>query len=300
MELRVLQYFLAVAQEQSISAAAQSLHLTQPTLSRQLRELEEELGKQLMIRGSRKITLTEEGVLLRKRAEEILDLVSRTEREVTQSDEAIAGDVYIGTGETDGVRQLARVAKQIQQDYPDVRFHIVSGDAVDVCDRLEKGLLDFGVLLGDIDRTRYNYLPLPMKDTWGVLMRRDSPLAGQQTVSPAQMWDKPLILSRQVDNKSGLYRWLGKEPTQLNTVATYNLIYNASLMVDEGMGYAFTLDKLVNTIGSNLCFRPLQPKLELGMHLVWKKSQVFSKAAGLFLDCLQAYLASDGFDDVSG
>lgn len=300
MELRVLQYFLAVAQEQSISAAAQSLHLTQPTLSRQLRELEEELGKQLMIRGSRKITLTEEGMLLRKRAEEILDLVSRTEREVTQSDEAIAGDVYIGTGETDGVRQLARVAKQIQQDYPDVRFHIVSGDAVDVCDRLEKGLLDFGVLLGDIDRTRYNYLPLPMKDTWGVLMRRDSPLAGQQTVSPAQMWDKPLILSRQVDNKSGLYRWLGKEPTQLNTVATYNLIYNASLMVDEGMGYAFTLDKLVNTTGSNLCFRPLQPKLELGMHLVWKKSQVFSKAAGLFLDCLQAYLASDGFNDVSG
>lgn len=300
MELRVLQYFLAVAQEQSISAAAQSLHLTQPTLSRQLRELEEELGKQLMIRGSRKITLTEEGMLLRKRAEEILDLVSRTEREVTQSDEAIAGDVYIGTGETDGVRQLARVAKQIQQDYPDVRFHIVSGDAVDVCDRLEKGLLDFGVLLGDIDRTRYNYLPLPMKDTWGVLMRRDSPLAGQQTVSPAQMWDKPLILSRQVDNKSGLYRWLGKEPTQLNTVATYNLIYNASLMVDEGMGYAFTLDKLVNTIGSNLCFRPLQPRLELGMHLVWKKSQVFSKAAGLFLDCLQAYLAYDGFDDVSG
>lgn len=299
MELRVLQYFLAVAQEQSISSAAQSLHLTQPTLSRQLRELEEELGKQLMIRGSRKITLTEEGMLLRKRAEEILDLVSRTEREVTQSDEAIAGDVYIGTGETDGVRQLARVAKQIQQDYPDVRFHIVSGDAVDVCDRLEKGLLDFGVLLGDIDRTRYNYLPLPMKDTWGVLMRRDSPLAGQQTVSPAQMWDKPLILSRQVDNKSGLYRWLGKEPTQLNTVATYNLIYNASLMVDEGMGYAFTLDKLVNTTGSNLCFRPLQPKLELGMHLVWKKSQVFSKAAGLFLDCLQAYLASDGFDDVS-
>lgn len=300
MELRVLQYFLAVAQEQSISAAAQSLHLTQPTLSRQLRELEEELGKQLMIRGSRKITLTEEGMLLRKRAEEILDLVSRTEREVTQSDEAIAGDVYIGTGETDGVRQLARVAKQIQQAYPDVRFHIVSGDAVDVCDRLEKGLLDFGVLLGDIDRTRYNYLPLPMKDTWGVLMRRDSPLAGQQTVSPAQMWDKPLILSRQVDNKSGLYRWLGKKPTQLNTVATYNLIYNASLMVDEGMGYAFTLDKLVNTIGSNLCFRPLQPKLELGMHLVWKKSQVFSKAAGLFLDCLQTYLASDGFDDVSG
>ena len=131
-----------------------------------------------------------------------------------------------------------------------------------------------------------------MKDTWGVLMRRDSPLARQDTVSPHDLWDKPLILSRQVDNKSGLYRWLKKEPSELYTVATYNLIYNASLMVDEGLGYAFTLDKLVNTTGSNLCFRLLKPKLELGMHLVWKKSQTFSKAAELFWEYLQTHLAS--------
>lgn len=131
-----------------------------------------------------------------------------------------------------------------------------------------------------------------MKDTWGVLMRRDSPLAHQKAVSPQDLWDKPLILSRQVDNKSGLYRWLGKEPTELHTVATYNLIYNASLMVDEGMGYAFTLDKLVNTTGSDLCFRPLKPKLELGMYLVWKKSQIFSRPMDLFLEQLQANLAS--------
>ena len=290
MELRVLQYFLAVAREQNISAAAQSLHLTQPTLSRQLRELEEALGKQLMIRGNRKITLTEEGMLLRKRAEEILELADRTEKEIMQSADTVSGDIYIGTGETDGVRQIARTAHQLQQSYPGIHFHIVSGDAVDVCERLDKGLLDFGVLLGEMDKAKYHYLELPMKDTWGVLMRRDSPLAGQDAVSPQDLWDKPLILSRQVDNKSGLYRWLRKEPAELHTVATYNLIYNASLMVDEGMGYAFTLDKLVNTTGSDLCFRPLQPRLELGMYLVWKKSQIFSKAAELFLERLQEQL----------
>lgn len=298
MELRVLQYFLAVAREQNISAAAQSLHLTQPTLSRQLRELEEELGKQLMIRGNRKITLTKDGMLLRKRAEEILDLVGRTEKEIAQSDETVSGDLYIGTGETDGVRQIAKTAHQLQESHPGIRFHIVSGDAVDVCERLDKGLLDFGVLLGDMDKTKYNFLELPMKDTWGVLMQRSSPLAEKAAVLPQDLWDKPLILSRQVDNKSGLYRWLGKEPTELYTVATYNLIYNASLMVDEGMGYAFTLDKLVNTTGSDLCFRPLKPKLEMGMYLVWKKSQIFTRAMELFLGLIQKNLSPSQEEEV--
>ena len=287
MDLRVLQYFLAVAREESISAAAQSLHLTQPTLSRQLKELEEELGKQLLIRGNRRITLTEEGMLLRKRAEEILDLVRRTEKEVTQSDDLVGGEVYIGTGETDGMRQIARTANQIQREHPGIQFHVVSGDAMDVCERLDKGLLDFGILLGDFDRIKYHYMELPMQDVWGVLMQRSSPLAGKEAVTPQDLWDKPLILSRQMGNKSGLYRWLQKEPAELHTVATYNLIYNASLMVDEGMAYAFTLDKLVNTRGSNLCFRPLEPRMELGMCLVWKKYQVFSKAAELFLSRLR-------------
>ena len=287
MDLRVLQYFLAVAREENISAAAQSLHLTQPTLSRQLKELEEELGKQLLIRGNRRITLTEEGMLLRKRAEEILDLVRRTEKEVTQSDDLVGGEVYIGTGETDGMRQIARTANQIQREHPGIQFHVVSGDAMDVCERLDKGLLDFGILLGDFDRIKYHYMELPMQDVWGVLMQRSSPLAGKEAVTPQDLWDKPLILSRQMGNKSGLYRWLQKEPAELHTVATYNLIYNASLMVDEGMGYAFTLDKLVNTRGSNLCFRPLEPRMELGMCLVWKKYQVFSKAAELFLSRLR-------------
>ncbi len=287
VELRVLSYFLAVAREQNISAAAQSLHLTQPTLSRQLKELEEELGKPLFIRGNRKISLTEEGLLLRKRAEEILDLVSRTQSEVSRSDEAVSGDIYIGTGETDGLRQIIRTANQLQKDYPGVRLHIVSGDAVDVCERLDKGLLDFGVLLGDIDKLKYHYMELPMKDVWGILMPRTSPLAAKSAVAPQDLWDKPLILSRQLSNKSSLYHWLQKDPADLHVVATYNLIYNASLMVDESMGYAFTLDKLIHTTGSNLCFRPLTPRLELGMSLVWKKHSVFSKASELFLQLLR-------------
>ena len=293
MELRVLQYFLAVAREQNISAAAQSLHLTQPTLSRQLKELEEELGKQLMVRGNRKITLTRDGVLLRRRAEEILELVGRTEKEMKQSEEEITGDLYIGTGETDGVRQIARAARDLLEHYPGISFHVVSGDAVDVCEGLDKGLLDFGVLLGDMDKRKYNYMELPMKDLWGVLMRCSSPLARKEALSPEDLWDKPLILSRQVDNKSELYRWLGKDPSQLRTVATYNLIYNASLMVDEGMGYALTLDKLINTTGGNLCFRPLKPRLELGMYLVWKKSRIFSKVAELFLEQLEETLSRE-------
>lgn len=292
MELRVLQYFLAVAREKNISAAAQSLHLTQPTLSRQLKELEDELGKQLMIRGNRTITLTEDGILLRKRAQEIVDLVEQTEKDIKRSDQIVSGDIYIGTGETDGVRQIAKTANQLQKNYPHIYFHIVSGDALDVCERLDKGLLDFGILLGDIDKTKYHYMELPMKDVWGILMQRNSPLAEKASIRPQDLWDKPLILSRQIENKSGLYRWLQKEPTELHTVATYNLIYNASLMVDEGMGYAFTLDKLINTMGSHLCFRPLKPKLELGMCLVWKKHQIFSKASELFLHYLKQNLVN--------
>ena len=290
MELRVLNYFLAIAREQSIVHAAESLHLSQPTLSTQIKNLEQELGKQLFIRGtkgSRKVTLTEEGMILRKRAEEILDLVKKAETEIKMSDDVVIGDVFIGTGETEGVRQLLKATKQLQARYGGIRLHIVSGDAGDVCERLDQGLLDFGMLLGDIDKTKYRYLELSKKDTWGILMRRDSPLAALPAITPRDLWDKPLILSRQVDNKSGLYRWLGKDPTELHTVATYNLIYNASLMVDEGMGYAFTLEHLVNTAETNLCFRPLTPRFELGMYLVWKKSRMFSKAAEVFLETLQ-------------
>lgn len=288
MELRVLHYFLAVAREQSILGAADYLHLSQPTLSRQLKELEESLGKQLFWRGNRKITLTEEGMILRKRAEEILELVKKTESEIALSDEVITGSVYIGAGETEAIRLIARAAKVLQQDYPLIRFHIASGDAADVTERLDKGLIDFGILFDPADLSAYNHLRLPMQDEWGVLMRRDAPLAAKDAVHPEDLWDQPLILSRQQKEGSELSLWLKQDFSKLHIVATYSLLYNGSLMVEEGLGYALCLNRIINPTGdSRLCFRPLCPGLRVGMNIVWKKYQVFSKASEAFLDCLK-------------
>ena len=290
MELRVLQYFLAVAREQSISAAAESLHLSQPTLSTQLKAMEQELGKQLLIRGtkgSRKVTLTEEGMILRKRAEEILDLVKKTENEISLSDETIAGDVYIGSGETDIVRLIARAAQSLQDKYPDIHYHIASGNAVYVMEQLDKGLIDFGLLYTPVDPSKYDSVEIPIRDVWGVLMRRDSPLAEKNAIAPEDLWDKPLILSQQPSDDWVIAKWLKSDITKLNVVATYNLVYNASLLVDEGFGYALCFDKLINTEGSGLCFRPLEPRLEATAFLVWKKYQIMPKAADRFLKQLQ-------------
>lgn len=289
MELRVLQYFLAVAREQSILKASETLHLSQPTLSRQLKDLEIELGKQLFIRGNRKITLTEEGVLLRKRAEEIVALVKKAENEIMIFEESIAGDIYIGAGETDAIRIIARTAAKLQAEHPSLHYHIFSGDSEDVLERLDKGLLDFGIVFNPTDLSSYNHISIPKKDRWGVLMRQDSPLANRNTVCSEDLWDKPLILSRQQKEGSELSLWLKKDFSELNIVATYNLLFNGSLMVDEGLGYALCLDGIINTSGnSNLCFKPLEPPLELSMNLVWKKYQVFSKGAEKFLEQLKS------------
>ena len=296
MELRVLQYFLAVAREQNISAAAESLHLSQPTLSTQLRALEEELGKQLLIRGtkgSRKVLLTEEGMILRKRAEEILSLVQRTEDEITRSDEAVVGDVYIGAGESDIVRYLARAARSLQERYPDIRYHISSGNAEYVLETLDKGLFDFGLIFGGADPKRYDFFTIPYPDTWGVLMRRDAPLARKVAVCPEDLWDLPLITSHQKGDDHRLAQWMGREISELNVVATYNLVFNASLLVDEGLGYALCFDKLIHTEGTSLCFRPFSPTLEAPGYIVWKKYQIFSKAAGRFLQTVRERI-SDG------
>lgn len=291
MELRVLQYFLAVAREQNISSAAESLHLSQPTLSTQLKALEEELGKQLLIRGtkgSRKVLLTEEGMLLRKRAEEILELVRMTEREISLSDEVIAGDVYIGTGESDMIRIFARAAKSIQEKYPDIHFHILSGNAAFVKDYLDRGLIDFGVVYSPVDTTVYSSIKVPIRDTWGVLMRKDSPLAQKDVIQPQDLWDKPLILSAQKTDAWPMSSWFGQDITRLNIVATYNLVFNASLLVEEGLGYAVCFGKLINVSGdSKLCFRPLSPKMEAEASIIWKRYQLLSKAAQKFMDCLK-------------
>lgn len=288
MELRVLQYFLAVTREQSISGAAESLHLSQPTLSRQLKDMEDELGKQLFVRGNRRVTLTEEGMILRKRAEEILELVKKAEDEIAQNDDVVAGDITVGAGETDGLRFLTRAAQELQKDYPLVHFHIVSGDVITVTENLDRGLIDFGLIFGKVDESKYEYINLPYRDTWGVMMRRDSPLAQKTSITAKDLEGLPLIISRQVSHKSELSEFFSEVKAKINIASTYNLLFNGSLMVDEGMGYAICLDKIINVSGdSDLCFRPLEPKITAGMSVVWKRYQVLTKATELFLQKLK-------------
>ena len=289
MDIRILRYFLAVAREESISGAAQSLHMTQPPLSRALIELEEEIGKKLLIRGSRKITLTEEGLLLRKRATEIIELMEKTEMELTSSEEkVISGDIYIGGGETVAMSLLANTATDLQKIYPGIRYHLYSGNSDDVSERLDKGLLDFGIMIEPADMKKYDYMRLPATDIWGILMRKDSSLASKESITPEDLWDIPIITSRQSLVKNEMSGWLKKDFDQLHIVATYNLLYNASLMVESGFGYALCLDKLANTSeNSPLCFRPLSPKLEVSLNIAWKKYQYFSKVTQKFLQKLQ-------------
>ncbi len=289
MDIRVLQYFLTVAREESITRAAETLRMTQPPLSRQLKDLEDELGKKLLIRGSKKVTLTEDGMLLRKRAEEMIDLMEKTKAELTSSDENISGEIYIGGGETDAVSLFAQTAGKLQKKYPQIHYHIYSGDAEIVMEKLDKGLIDFGLLVGPVDVSRYDYMRLPISDIWGVLMRKDAPLAEKDVIRAEDLWDKPLILSHQAYSGSDISVWLGKDAHRLNVVMTYNLIYNAAHFVKTGFGYAITLDKLINTTGnSELRFRPLYPTLEAGLCIVWKKYQVFSRASKQFLNQLRA------------
>lgn len=289
MDIRVLQYFLAVAREESITKAAETLHMTQPPLSRQLKELENEVGKQLLIRGSKKVTLTEDGMLLRKRAEEMIALMKKTKCELSSSGKNISGEIHMGSGETEAVSTIAKVAKALQKEHPLIRYHIYSGDADHITERLDKGLIDFGLLVEPFDISKYDFLQLPIKDTWGVLMRADSPLAGKETICAEDLWDKPLILSHQTAISQEMIAWLKRDRAELNIVATYDLIYNASRFVKMGFGYAITLDKLINTSGdSELCFRPLSPVSEAGLCIVWKRHQVFSRAAEQFLKQIRA------------
>ena len=288
MELRVLQYFLAVARENSISGAAEFLHLSQPTLSRQLKELEEELGKQLFIRGNRRITLTEEGMILRKRAEEVVELIRKTENEIAASDDMLAGDIEIGAGETDGNRFLIKAMNAMQKDYPLVHFHIISGDRVTITEAIDRGSIDFGIVFGNTDFSKYDSIPVPYEDTWGVLMRREASLAQKERITAEDLVDKPLIISRQAFQNIEFTKFFHCEQEKLNIVATYSLLFNGSLMVKEGLGYAICFDKLINVSGdSHLCFRPLEPKMKGHMNIIWKKYQVLSKPTQKFLQKLQ-------------
>ncbi|MQR89001.1 LysR family transcriptional regulator [Bacillus megaterium] len=296
MEFRVLRYFLTVAREGNITRAADFLHVTQPTLSRQLKDLEQELGKKLFIRSSHSVILTDEGMLLRNRAEEIVNMMDKLEAEFSSMEETIGGDVYIGGGETEAMKHIARVAKDVQVRYPNIRYHLYSGNEEDITERLDKGLLDFGILIQPADISKYNYLNMPAKDVWGVVMKKDSSLAVKESIQAADLVNVPLICSRQAMkqtfSKNEFADWFGEDFHKLNIVTTYNLAYNAAIMVEEGVGYAITLDKIVNTsTTSRLCFRPLQPRLESGLNIVWKKHHVLSAAANAFLKELQEEFA---------
>ncbi len=300
MELRVLRYFLAVAREGNITAAANFLHLTQPTLSRQIKDLEEELGQQLLIRKSHRIALTPEGMLLRKRAEEIISMVDKTEAEFSSMEGTISGDIYIGGGETQAIRDIAEIIRDLRVSCPGVHCHLYSGNEEEVTERLDKGLLDFGILIQPADISKYNYINLPGRDIWGVIMRKDSPLAAKDRIEKSDLTELPLICSRQAisTHLSGnkFADWFGDDFGKLDIVTTFNLVYNAAVMVKAGVGYALSLDNLADTSAdSDLCFRPLYPRLESGLNLIWKKYQIFSPAADLFLKEVQDRFQTDAF-----
>ena len=274
MELRVLRYFVEAAKEESMTNAALKLHVTQPTLSKQIKELEEELGQKLFVRGNYKIRLTAEGEILYKRALDILDMVDLTTSEFASMNEFNGGNLYLGCADSEGITLLAKAAKH---------FHLYSGNAETVCERLNKGLLDFAVVVQNIDLSKYAYLDLPVTDTWGLLMRKDSPLVSKAAISLEELIGLPLIVSRQGATNE-MPQWMQKNYNRLQIVATYDLIFNASILVREGLGYALGFDKLIHTgAESILCFRPIIPAMTSPMRLIWRKEQRLSKAAELFL-----------------
>ncbi len=293
MEIRVLKYFLTVAETGNITKAANSMHLTQPTLSRQLQDLEKELGHKLFIRGNHSVSLTPEGIVLRKRAREILELVEKTENEFQTIEEEISGNIFIGAGETKSIKLIADIMSELKRNYPKIKFHIVSGDSEDLSEKLDKGLLDFCIFIQPFavenHTDKYDYLNLCEKDTWGIILRNDDILAKKENVKIEDLIDLPLLISRQAIKKTHennpILNWFGDNFEKLNIAGTYNLIYNAAIMTENRLGYTLGLDRLIkDTIDSPLCFRPLNPKLEVEINIAWKKHQLFSKAAKLFLD----------------
>lgn len=283
MDIRVLKYFLAVAREQNITRAAESLHIAQPSLSKQMMELEKELGKQLLVRGKRKVTLTEEGVLLRKRAEDIVALVEKTEREISSDSKEVSGEVVIGGNIT---KTLLQAASSLQKQYPDISFQFYSGDAIDITERLDHGNLDFAILLQPIDTSKYEYFTLPETSIWGVLMKKESEFANLSVIKKEHLLQMPLILHRRIGLQQNIADWAYTDLKNLHITATYNVVQgNPDFFVKNDMGYFLTTRDMLSTeLDSHIVFRPLEPKLEVQYNLVWKRGNIFSNAARMFLE----------------
>ena len=277
MDIRTMQYFLAVIREGTISAAAESLHVAQPSLSRQMKDLEVELGVMLFERGNRKITLTEEGQVLRRRAEELVRLMQLTQEEIAQVKHRLTGSIRIGAGET---------AAKVLKEHSDVQLYITSGDTQDLMDELDNGLIDFALIFTEFDREKYRSIQLPAADCFGVLMRRDAPLASKAEIRMEDLAEVSLMISR----ASQSYWKSVAETRNLNIIGTYNLLFNASLLVESGACCALGFEKLINTTGdSPLCFRPLAGQKKTTGALIWKKYQTLSPAVQLFIDQIRSF-----------
>lgn len=290
MEIRVLRYFLEIAREGNMTRAAEYLHVSQPTLSKQMKELETELGKKLFRRGSSSVSLTSEGMLLRKRAEDILYMVDKTTDEFSALDDVTGGDVRIGCAESCQIKYLARIIKAFRKKYPMFRYHLTSGNTEQVTERLDRGLFDFAAIVEPPDLSKYNFIEIPEVNTWGIIMRKDSPLAQKKSIHAEDLFGLQLICSEQAVQED-LPRWCGEKMDRLLFSGSTNLFYNGTVFVKEGLGYLLTFDGLADTSsGSGLCFRPLEPALETEMFLIWKKYQVFTPIAELLLEAMKAGL----------
>ena len=288
MNIRVLRYFLTVVREENISRAAEILYITQPTLSRQMQELEKELNTKLFLRGKSKITLTESGMLLRRRAEELIDLADKTEREFLMKDESVGGTVSIGCGESMAVKTLSESITLFSKEYPDVKFEIHTGTADYIKEQIDRGLLDVGLLIEPVEIEKYEYIRLKQTEKWGVLFRVDHPLCQKASVTVEDICNIPLILPRRIGSQSVLHGWFGDSFGTLNVTATINLVANSARLVLQGLGSGVTIEGSVDMYcNPELCFRPLEPTLESTSVLAWKKYQPFGQAAEKFIDYLK-------------
>lgn len=293
MEIRVLRYFLAVVREESITKASETLHITQPTLSRQLSQMEEEVGVRLFERGTRKIKLTNEGILLRRRAEEIIQLVDITERELVEQNEQVEGKISIGCGEMAAVRMLSELIRTFRETYTRVSFDIFTATADLVKEQMDKGLIDIGLLLEPVDMEKYDFIRLDMKENWVVLMRPDDPLAKKENVTAEDLLPLPLILPRRMGVQSELASWFGDYYGKLNVVFTSNLSTNGAVMVEAGLAYSLVIEGAVLWDQSKITYRPLSPALTATSVLAWKRGQPFSLAATKFINHIKCFLSMD-------
>lgn len=295
MEIRVLRYFLTVVREGGINRAAEALHITQPTLSRQLSQLEEEVGVKLFHRGARRITLTNEGILLRRRAEEILSLVDRTEQELIEQEELVEGRIVIGCGELAAVQVLSEMIASFHEKYPLVSYDIFTANADLVKEQMEKGLIDIGVLLEPIDMEKFEFIRLTGKERWGVLMRSDDPLAKKEVVGAKDLENLPLILPRRTNVQNELSNWLGDSFQSAKVLFTSNLSTNGAIMVEKGLAYSIIIEGSVPFLDKEkIAYRPLYPELTANSVLAWKKQQPFGLAVKKFIESAKHFLVMSG------